>query len=257
MTYLEFLEYIAKKSWKIMKQNFQLWMKKYFKADNSPLTITDTTINKLVIEEVKKYFPTHDVKWEEENFLSNKSDCLWVCDPVDWTIPFSSWFPISTFSLALVYNWEPIAWVIYDPFFDRILLWEKWKWAFLNWKRVFVNENSEIWERTIISWEFFKTAKYDIKWVVKDLSSRWIKYFQFCSVLYWGMMLCAWETDAVIFPHNTAHDWASLKILLEEAWWKMTDILWKEQRYDWEINWYIATNWKIHDELLKIVSKNI
>jgi 3'-phosphoadenosine 5'-phosphosulfate (PAPS) 3'-phosphatase len=37
-------------------------MKKDFKSDNTPLTITDTAINTLVIEELKKYFPTHNLK---------------------------------------------------------------------------------------------------------------------------------------------------------------------------------------------------
>lgn len=257
MTYLQFLEYIARKSWEIIKSEFKLWMKKQMKSDFSPVTITDKKINTLVIEELKKYFPTHDLKWEEESNFENNSDYLWVCDPIDGTIPFSCGFPISTFSLALVYRWEPIAWVIYDPYMDRLLIWEKWKWTYLNGERVTVNNKSKIDWNTIISWEFFSTAIYDISDVVKNLSSKWIKYFQFCSVLYGGIMLCAWEIDAVLFPHNTAHDWASLKILVEEAWWKMTDVFWNEQAYDWEIKWYIASNDKIHDELVSIVQEKI
>lgn len=227
------------------------------KADFSPVTITDTKINKLVIEELKKYFPTHNLKWEEESNMENQTDYLWVCDPIDWTIPFSSWFPISTFSLALVYKWEPIAWVLYDPYMDRLLIWEKWKWTYLNGEKVSVNNKLQINWNTIISGEFFSTAKYDFTGVITNLSSRWIKYFQFCSVLYGWIMLCAWETDWVIFPHTTAHDWASLKILVEEAWWKMTDVYWVEQRYDWEIKWYIASNGKIHNELVSIVQENM
>ena len=71
------------------------------------------------------------------------------------------------------------------------------------------------------------------------------------------MMVAVWEFDWVIFPHIASHDWASLKIIVEEAWWKMTDIHWNEQRYDENIEWYIATNWKIHNQLVKIVSDNI
>jgi 3'-phosphoadenosine 5'-phosphosulfate (PAPS) 3'-phosphatase len=37
-------------------------MKKEIKKDFSPLTITDIFINELVIEEIKKYFPYHNVK---------------------------------------------------------------------------------------------------------------------------------------------------------------------------------------------------
>lgn len=257
MTYLEFLEYIAKKAWRIMRKNFWLKMQKEIKSDNTPVTITDKKINSLVIKELKKYFPTHDLLWEEESNFKNNSDYLWVCDPVDGTIPFSCWFPISTFSLALVYKWEPIAGVIYDPFFKRLLIWEKWKWAFLNWERVFVNNHNKIWPTTIMSWEFFSTAKYDFLPAISKLRDKRIKFFKFSSVLYGWIMLCAWEIDWVIFPNSFTHDWVSLKILVEEAWWKMTDVFWNEQRYDRDINWYIATNWKIHDELVEIVKNNI
>lgn len=256
-TYLEFLEYIAKKSWKIMTENFGLKMKKEMKEDSTPVTITDKKINQLVIEEINKFFPTHNIKWEENSYLDNKSDYLWVCDPVDWTIPFSCGFPISTFSLALVYKWEPIAWVIYEPFSNRLLIWEKWKWTYLNWEKVSVNNKNKIDKNTIISWEILNHTIYNFSDIVKNLTWKWVKYFQFLSVLYGWIMLCAWETDWIIFPHNTSHDWASLKILLQEAWWKMTDIFWKEQRYDIEINWYIATNWQIHNELVEIVKKNL
>lgn len=257
MNYLQFLEHIARKSWEIIKSDFKLWMKKQMKSDFSPVTITDTKINTLVIEELKKYFPTHNLKWEEESNMINETDYLWVCDPIDWTIPFSCWFPISTFSLALVYKWEPIAWVLYDPYMDRLLIWEKWKWTYLNWVKVHVNDKSKIDWNTIISGEFFSTAKYDFSDLIKVLSLKWIKYFQFCSVLYGGIMLCAWETDWVLFPHTTSHDWASLKILVQEAWWKMTDIFWNEQRYDRDIQWYIASNGKIHDELVSIIQQDI
>ncbi|MDD5770117.1 MAG: inositol monophosphatase [Candidatus Gracilibacteria bacterium] len=257
MTYLEFLEYIAKKAGRIMRKNFGLKMQKEIKSDNTPVTITDKKINSLVIKELKKYFPTHDLLGEEESNFKNNSDYLWVCDPVDGTIPFSCGFPISTFSLALVYKGEPIAGVIYDPFFKRLLIGEKGKGAFLNGERVFVNNHNKIGPTTIMSGEFFSTAKYDFLPAISKLRDKRIKFFKFSSVLYGGIMLCAGEIDGVIFPNSFTHDGVSLKILVEEAGGKMTDVFGNEQRYDRDINGYIATNGKIHDELVEIVKNNI
>ncbi|MDP2091318.1 MAG: inositol monophosphatase [Candidatus Gracilibacteria bacterium] len=257
MNYLQFLEHIARKSGEIIKSDFKLGMKKQMKSDFSPVTITDTKINTLVIEELKKYFPTHNLKGEEESNMINETDYLWVCDPIDGTIPFSCGFPISTFSLALVYKGEPIAGVLYDPYMDRLLIGEKGKGTYLNGVKVHVNDKSKIDGNTIISGEFFSTAKYDFSDLIKVLSLKGIKYFQFCSVLYGGIMLCAGETDGVLFPHTTSHDGASLKILVQEAGGKMTDIFGNEQRYDRDIQGYIASNGKIHDELVSIIQQDI
>jgi myo-inositol-1(or 4)-monophosphatase len=258
MNYIDFLELIAKQSWEVIKNNFKLWMGKEYKWDDTPVTKTDKEINSLIILKINELYPTHSVKWEEESNIKNESDYVWVCDPVDWTIPFSSGLPICTFSLALVYKWQPIAWVIYEPFMDRILLAEKWKGTFLNWEKVSVNNRENINEKSIIAIENFKNAKYNLHKIDNELTENInVKLFRLCSILYAWMMVAIWEFDWVIFPHITYHDGASLKIIVEEAWWKMTDIYWNEQRYDRDINWYIATNWKTHNQLVKIVSDNI
>ena len=49
MTYREF----AKKSGAVIRENFALGMKKEWKGNNTPITVTDTQINHTVIEAVK------------------------------------------------------------------------------------------------------------------------------------------------------------------------------------------------------------
>ena len=139
-----------------------------------------------------------------------------------------------------------------------MLIAEKWKWAFLNWEKVSVNNRTKLDNRSIISIENFKMAKYDFWKLYVYLSDEVNpKLFQLCSVLYAWLMLSVWELDAVIFPSTTNYDWAALKIIVEEAWWKMTDINWYEQRYDTDINWYIASNWLIHKELVEVIKRNV
>src|SRR6266404_2863697 len=78
-------------------------MRRYFRADDlgtewkgdaTPLTVADTKINDFVIEEVKAHFPTHGVHGEEASFSTNR-EFVWVCDPVDGTMPYSIGLPIS------------------------------------------------------------------------------------------------------------------------------------------------------------------
>lgn len=97
MTYKNFSITLAKKAGKIIRDNFSAGMAKDWKDDGSPVTKTDTKVNKLVIDSVKKYFPAHDVLGEEESYRPNNSKFLWVCDPVDGTMPFSMAFQLAFF----------------------------------------------------------------------------------------------------------------------------------------------------------------
>ena len=85
------------------------------------MTETDLAISKLIISEVKKNFPAHVVFDEELQHVGHDSEFIWVCDPVDGTIPFAHHIPTSMFSLALCHNGEPVVAVTYDPFMKRLL----------------------------------------------------------------------------------------------------------------------------------------
>ncbi len=59
--YQKFAKGLALQAGAIMQKNFMIGMAKEWKHDNTPLTVTDTAINRLVIDEVKKHFPDHGV----------------------------------------------------------------------------------------------------------------------------------------------------------------------------------------------------
>ena len=254
MEYKEFAINIAKEAGDIMHKNFQLGMKKEWKADNSPVTETDIAINKLVINKVKEYFPDHDVKGEEESDLGNNSEYLWVCDPVDGTIPFSHGFPIFTFSLALVKNGRSILGVVYDPIMQNLYWAEKGKGAFLNNKPIHISNHSTI-NQSCIALENFKRAKYSLWGIERELDKQGGQVIKLCSIIYPSSRVASGEISAAIFPHTTAHDIAAIKIIVEEAGGKVTDLFGDEQRYDQDINGAIISNGKIHDLLVKEVAK--
>lgn len=252
--YISFATDLAYKAGGIMRKNFSLGMKKTLKkGDNSPLTISDTFINRMVIEAIAKEFPAHSVMGEEEN-SKKKSEYVWLCDPIDGTIPFSSGMPISTFSLALVLDGVPILGIIYDPFMDRLFVGKKGKGAFLNNKKIAVSKDNAI-ENQLLYMGWWKYSLYDLLLVRKELNKKGCKIMDFCSFSYAGVLLAAGEFSAVIFGDRYPWDGAAVKLIVEEAGGKCTDLAGNEQRYDREINGFIASNGNIHDELLGIVKK--
>ena len=76
-----------------------------------------------------------------------------------------------------------------------------------------------------------------------------------CSCMYAGTLVASGKFSAEVFAGKHPHDGAALKILIDEAGGKMTDLAGNEQRYDipMKMNGYVASNGLCHEELLALV----
>ncbi len=78
------------------------------------------------------------------------------------------------------------------------------------------------------------------------------KYSKPLSIAYWGALVAAGEFDATVFPSTNPWETAAIKLLVEEAGGRVTDIFGNDQeRYDTEIRGHIV----IHDQLSAITRK--
>ncbi len=256
MEYKTFALELAKEAGRIIKTNFSLGMKKEWKADNTPLTETDLKINQLVIDSVKKEFPGHSIIAEEGSDFSEKSEYVWVCDPVDGTIPFSHGIPTCVFSLALVRKGKSILGVIYDPFLDRMFFAEKNKGAFLNGEKISVSRAISL-QNTLVGVESWKDDKANILKAAEIVLNKGAKITSLNSIVYMDMLVANGEFAATLFPGTKPHDSAATKIVVEEAGGKVTDLYGNEQRYDRDIKGHIASNGILHQELVDIVKENL
>lgn len=246
MTYKTFAIGIARQAGKIIRQNFTGGMKKEWKPDFTPVTKTDIAVNRLVIKAVRKNFPSHDVMGEEESFRNNGGEYLWVCDPVDGTVPFSHGIPTCVFSLALVKDGQPVLGVIYDPFRDRMYYAEKGSGAFLNGRRIKVNKLNL--ERGVMGWSNIGMSEVKKQFPNMAVICLW-------CICYEGMLVASGELQATFYNHINAHDIAALKVIVEEAGGKVTDRNGNKQRYDGKINGALISNGIAHKQLLQMSKK--
>lgn len=250
--YQRFAIHMAKNAGEIMQRHFSLGMRKLWKTDSTPVTETDLAINKHLIERVHETFPSHDILAEEESDLSQKSDYVWVCDPVDGTIPFSHGIPTCVFSLALTYRGESILGVVYDPFLDRMFFAEKGQGAFLNGQKISVSKEKAL-KNSVICSEHWRGWIYDLSGVAQALDERGSILLKPCSITYMASLVATGDCLATIFPGTHPHDTAAIKVIIEEAGGKVTDLDGNEQRYDRPIKGHVASNGVVHDELLELV----
>jgi len=243
---------LAYQAGEIMRENFVLGMNKSWKNDNTPLTKSDTAINTLVINSVKERFPTHAVIGEEES-LKNNSEYVWLCDPIDGTIPFSHGIPTSVFSLALVHNGIPIFGILYDPFMERMVTAQKGKGAFLGKTKITVSTEN-ILKNIVINVEGATKTK-PVHAIRLALAQKGVRALCLSSIAYSCMLVAAGELAAAVFMHSSPWDIAAAKVIIEEAGGVCTDLQGKDQLYDRKVNGFVASNGLIHKPLLTLINK--
>ncbi len=249
----EFAIDLAKQAGAIIKANFTLGMKKEWKADNTPLTVTDLTINQMVIDAVQKNFPLHSVLAEEGSAMIEGSEYVWVCDPIDGTIPFSHGIPTCVFSLALTHHGEPILGVVYDPFMDRLFVGEKGGGATLNGNPIHVSPATSLMN-AIAGVSYWAVAPFfQYSRLQESLSNQGVKMVNVLSITYMGALVASGELVATVFQGISPHDTAAIKVIVEEAGGKVTDVFGKEQRYDRDISGHIVSNGLLHPKLLELI----
>jgi Archaeal fructose-1,6-bisphosphatase and related enzymes of inositol monophosphatase family len=274
------ITYLKKLAWRaggIMKANFCLNMERQWKSDETPVTVTDTAINDLVLELLGKDFPDVRVIGEEGSNTIEDAEYTIFCDPVDGTIPFSLGVPVSTFCISVFEKGEPIIGLIYDPFQERMWFAERGQGAFLwqvpefhhdplykeEWSdkkgdttRIHVSACNTI-NRSNISMIWWKGSPYHLHDVCAELMDAGGHWINLASLAIFGGLIASGTIDSSIFPGKNAWETGAMEVIVEEAGGKVTDIFGNNMVYGprGQIQGHIISNGLIHDELVKMVGR--
>ena len=252
--YLDFAKDIAKHAGEVMIKYFKQNNGASYKGDKTIVTLADTEINSYLIKRVKEKYPSHSVDGEEEQF--GKSDYVWVCDPVDGTAMYARHIPVAVFSLALVIKGESKVGVVYDPFTDSLYTAIKGKGAYKNGEKITVNNYELDDMKTVCHYDLWVGADYNISNVLQELGNK-TYIIGLGSIIRACMCVASGDFSLAIFP-GTKHkncDIAAVKVIVEEAGGKVTDLFGNEQRYDESINGAVVSNKKVHNEVTETVNK--
>lgn len=279
-----YLRTLALEAGAIMKENFNPAMEKEWKEDETPLTVTDVQINRLVLKRVENDFPdVHFVGEEGSREVPNAKYAVYL-DPVDGTIPFAAGIPVAAFCVAVIdlETGLPVSAVIYDPFQERIwtadkdegtYFWTK-KWnpphpgynppytgcraGYHSWecKATHVSSHQTV-KRSGICMVWWKDSSYDLHDVADSLMHEGAKWTNPCSIAYFGGIVASGGLEATISPGDRAWETAAMALIVEEAGGKATDIYGRPLRFglDCRMNGHIISNGFIHDELVELVRR--
>ena len=255
--YLEFAKEIALYAGKVMMDYYHNDIDLDYKEDKTVVTVVDKKINSYLIEKVKEKYKNHSVNGEEESCVKN-SEYVWVCDPLDGTSMYVNHIPVFVFSLALVYNGEPVVGVIYNANEDKIYTSIKGEGAYCNNVKISVNNKKlgDLGYKTNV--EIFNNDIIDEVSLIKELKKS-SNISSIGSVARSCMAISTGDFSCDIFP-GTTHgncDLAASYLIVTEADGKVTDLYGNEQRYDKDIKGAVITNGVSHNQILEIVRKYI
>lgn len=134
----------ARKAGALLKDNVGRIGSIEFKGAVDIVTDVDRKSEALIIDAIKKAFPSHGILAEESPELKQDSPFKWIIDPLDGTTNYSHGFPFFCVSIGLEISGEVVFGVVYDPMMDELFTAEKGKGATLNGKKIAVSAIGEL-----------------------------------------------------------------------------------------------------------------
>ena len=140
---------IAREAGGLLLEYFHRRVKIEYKGDADLVTEADRNSEKLILERIRKQWPTHEVIGEEGARVETGGDYRWYVDPLDGTTNFAHGFPVFCVSLGLAFQGRGKAAVLYDPTRDELFAAERDKGAFLNGRKIEVSKTPKLIESLV------------------------------------------------------------------------------------------------------------
>lgn len=244
---LEFAKTLAYQAGDIMNKYFHSdEIGTTFKEDNSPITVADTMINDLVIDQVKKQFPNCGVIGEESSYETERED-LWIVDPIDGTKPYSLGIPVSTFCLAYVINGDVKTSVVMDPFQKRLYSAVKGKGAHVNDKPINVSNSDNL------NGQNLHLGGRNFDKLVLSLRNRGGNFYDIYSFSYTGTLVASGNLVAAAMEYGSPWDAAAISLIVTEAGGRASDLNGEVRKYSQWGEGILVSNGLVHDKLVKMI----
>jgi myo-inositol-1(or 4)-monophosphatase len=245
----------AKEAGTLLSERFGKHLTIEKKGQVNLVTNADRDSEKLIKNIILARYPEHSFKAEEGTEFAKRSRYLWLVDPLDGTTNYAHGFPAYCVSIALLEDDEVIAACIYNPNLDECFTAEKGRGAFLNGLPIAPSVTEKL-DDSLLATGF----PYDIR----ESSETNLKEFGAFAIVarairragsaaldlaytacgrfdgFWEFKLSPWDIAAGI-------------LIVREAGGKVTN--WSGQKYDIFKGEVLASNGKIHDEMLGVLKK--
>ncbi|MHA1379361.1 MAG: inositol monophosphatase family protein [Candidatus Helarchaeota archaeon] len=245
----------AKKAGQLIMEYYGNTIRKSYKEDKSIVTEADLESEKIILGIIQNKFPDHAILSEECGFKGSKNaKFLWCIDPLDGTTNFTMKNPFFNVSIALLKDKNPILGVVYYPPQDELFHSELGKGAYLNDNSIKVSSKDSM-KASILTFcnsrDENARAKVGKIYAELKMTNNYVR--QIGSAALELCMVASGRVESFFMIGVRSWDVAAGWIMVKEAGGKVTDF--KGNPFTYDSKNLLATNGKIHDELLSFLTK--
>jgi len=223
------------------------------KSKNDFLSFVDEGSEKKIIEIIRSSFPDHEILAEESGTDEIKNPYRWIIDPLDGTTNYLHSIPVFAVSIAVEFENEIIAGVVYNPIQKEMFWAEKGNGAFCNGLPISVSSTSSLDESLIATGFPFKSKHLlkDYLGVFKNIFEHSIGARRLGAAAIDLAYVASGKFDGFWEIGLKPWDMAAGVILITEAGGTITDF-WSKPNF-MNSSYVIATNSKIHESIGEII----
>ena len=224
---------------------------------NNLVTEADHASEKAIFETIRNDFPDHFLLSEEAGEIVQDSAYKWIIDPIDGTINFANGIPICCVSIGIEHQGRMIMGAVYNPFIREFFFAEKGKGATLNDQLIHVSDKADVGTSCLVTgfpYTYLDQPNGPLE-VFSRLIRSGIPVRRLGSAAIDLCWVAAGRFDGFYEHKLQAWDSAAGYLIVEEAGGKVTDM--EGNPYNPYQPGIVATNGKIHDELLRWIRNDI
>lgn len=222
---------------------------------NNLVTEADHAAEKAILSIIKEKYPGHFILSEESGEIKQDSEYKWIIDPIDGTVNFAHGIPICCVSIAIEKNGEMILGAVYNPSMKEMFLAEKGKGATLNDEPIRVSDQTEVIRACLVTgfpYTYINMPNGPLE-IFERFIRKGIPVRRLGSAAIDLCWVAAGRFDGFYEHKLEAWDSAAGYLMVEEAGGRVTDFTGtKFSPYQHRI---LATNGKIHDEMLDVINQ--
>ncbi|HKY16738.1 MAG TPA: inositol monophosphatase family protein [Microthrixaceae bacterium] len=215
------------------------------KGDGSPVTEADLGAERLLRDRIHERFPDDAILGEEQGQHDGSSGRRWVIDPIDGTYTFTRGVALYSNLLYLEDEHGPAVGVINVPGIGELVAAGRGRGCFLNGQRCHVNDHPTL-EHALLN-----ASGFD--WWDPELLER--VHRSGVHMRTWGdgygyLLVATGRAEAMVDPVASFWDIAACQVVIAEAGGTWSTLTGTRDAHEGS---FVATNGRIHDELLEAI----
>jgi len=226
------------------------------KNKNDYVTEVDRGAEQAIISTIRQAYPEHAILAEETGDHDG-NDFQWVIDPLDGTTNYLHGFPQFSISIALKHRGVLESAVVYDPLKDELFTADKGNGAYLNERRIRINNQKTLSGALIGTGIPFRDRRYIDQYLgmLKDMTQDTAGIRRPGSAALDFAWLAAGRIDGFWELGLSQWDFAAGALLVKEAGGTVTDLNGGDKYF--ETGNVVASNVKLQNEMLSLIKPHL